>query len=36
MPVTNDATANFVSAANGLQRRSWGIGYALNVAYIAV
>jgi len=36
MPTTNDATANFVSAANGLQRRAWTNGATLYVAYIAV
>ena len=36
MPTANDATANFVSAANGLQRRSWINGSTLYVAYIAV
>ena len=36
MPTTNDAAANFVSAANGLQRRSWSIGKTLYVSYIVV
>jgi hypothetical protein len=36
MPVTNDDTANFVSAANGLQRRTWNNGATLYVNYIAV
>ena len=36
MPIANDATGNFVSAANGLQRRSWAIGSTLYVSYIVV
>ena len=36
MPTTNDATGNFVSAANGLKRRSWNIGATLYVYYIPV
>ena len=36
MPTTNDATANFVSAANGLQRRTWSNGTTLYVSYILV
>ncbi len=35
-PTTNDATANFVSAANGLQRRAFGYGAILYVIYITV
>ena len=35
-PTANDASANFVSAANGLQRRSWSKGSTLYVAYITV
>ena len=35
-PTTNDDTANFVSAANGLQRRTWVVGNSLYVIYIAV
>jgi len=36
MPTTDDATANFVSAANGLQRRGWNTGATLYVDYILV
>ncbi len=36
MPTTNNATANFVSAANGLQRRSSWYGVTLYVIYITV
>ena len=36
MPTTDDATANFVSAANGLQRRSSNNGKTLYVSYIVV
>lgn len=36
MPTTNNDTANFVSAANGLQRRTWSSGYPLYVIYITV
>ena len=36
MPTTNDAAANFVSAANGLQRRTWNNGSTLYVSYIVV
>ena len=36
MPTTNDATGNFVSAANGLKRRSWSNGNPLYVLYIPV
>ena len=36
MPTTNDAAANFVSAANGLQRRASNNGNALYVSYIVV
>jgi hypothetical protein len=35
-PLTNDTSGNFVSAANGLQRRSWNQGRALYVIYIKV
>ncbi len=36
MPTTNNDTANFVSAANGLQRRTWYVGSPLYVIYITV
>ena len=36
MPTTNDTAANFVSAANGLQRRTWSNGNTLYVSYIVV
>ena len=36
MPTTNDTAANFVSAANGLQRRTWNNGNTLYVSYIVV
>ena len=36
MPNFNDDTANFVSAANGLQRRIWNNGNTLYVNYITV
>ena len=36
MPTTNDAAANFVSAANGLQRRTWSNNSTLYVSYIVV
>ena len=36
MPTTNDAAANFVSAANGLKRRAWSNGNTLYVSYIVV
>ena len=36
MPTTNDAAANFVSAANGLQRRAWSNNNTLYVSYIVV
>ena len=36
MPTANNATANFVSAANGLRRRSWGYGASLTVIYALV
>ena len=36
MPTANNDTANFVSAANGLQRRTWYNGSVLYVIYIAV
>ncbi len=36
MPTANNATANFVSAANGLRRRSWGYGNSLTVIYALV
>jgi len=36
MPTANNDTANFVSAANGLQRRTWNNGYTLYVIYITV
>lgn len=36
MPTTNNDTANFVSAANGLQRRTQNTGYTLYVIYITV
>jgi hypothetical protein len=35
-PGANDATGNFVSAANGLQRRTWSTGANLYVSYILV
>ena len=35
-PGTNNDTANFVSAANGLQRRHWNDGFTLSVTYITV
>jgi len=35
-PIINNDTANFVSAANGLQRRIWNAGYVLYVIYITV
>ena len=35
-PGTNNDTANFVSAANGLQRRTWSAGQSLSVTYITV
>ena len=36
MPTTDNDTANFVSAANGLQRRTWSNGNILYVSYILV
>lgn len=36
MPTANNDTANFVSAANGLQRRTWSNGNVLYVIYITV
>ena len=36
MPSSNDDTANFVSSANGLQRRAWVFGSTLYVNYITV
>ena len=36
MPTTDNDTANFVSAANGLQRRTWNNGATLYVSYILV
>ena len=36
VPNTNDATANFVAAANGLRRDTWGVNCTLYVSYILV
>jgi hypothetical protein len=36
VPTANNDTANFVAAANGLQRRSWTNGAPLYVIYIVV
>jgi hypothetical protein len=36
MPTANNATGNFVAAANGLRRAGWGYGNSMYVQYIIV